>query len=84
MLLPQDQRIVIEIDGEHHYADGDGLAQPRLYAEMVIEDRRPRLAGYEVYRFGGYELCQDPETAEQVVAAFFRDLFERHHIVPAA
>jgi hypothetical protein len=34
---------------------------------MVTEDRRLRLAGYEVYRFGGYELCQDPETAEQVV-----------------
>jgi hypothetical protein len=51
---------------------------------MVSEDRRLRLAGYEVYRFGGYEMCQDPETAEQVVTAFFRDLFDRHHIVPAA
>jgi len=80
MLLPQDQRIVIEIDGKHHYADDAGQAQPRLSAEMVAEDRRLRLAGYEVYRFGGYELCQDPDTVDQVVAAFVRELFERHHI----
>jgi hypothetical protein len=30
MLLPQDQRIVIEIDGKHYYANDAGQAQPRL------------------------------------------------------
>jgi hypothetical protein len=28
----------------------------QLYAEMVAEDRRLGLAGYEIYRFGGWEL----------------------------
>ncbi|WP_433530971.1 hypothetical protein ACQPYA_02245 [Micromonospora sp. CA-263727] len=84
MLLPQDQRIVIEIDGKQHYADETGRAQPRLYAEMVSADRLLRLAGYEMYRFGGYELCQDQRSADEVVAAFFRDLFDRHSINPAA
>lgn len=84
MLLPQDQRIVIEIDGKQHYANEAGQAQPRLYAEMVAEDRRLRLAGYEVYRFGGYELCHDPDSADEVVAVFFRDLFDRHGIDPAS
>jgi hypothetical protein len=35
---------------------------------MVAEDRRIRLAGYEVYRFGGYELLQD--DAEALVQRF--------------
>jgi hypothetical protein len=30
MLLPQDQRIVIEIDGKHYYANDAGQAQLRL------------------------------------------------------
>ena len=29
---------------------------------MVAEDRRLRLAGYEVYRFGGYELTQKQDS----------------------
>ena len=49
----------MELDGRHHYADADGGASPALYAEMVREDRALRLAGYEVFRFGGYELT-DP------------------------
>lgn len=84
MLLPLDQRIVIEIDGKQHYSDDTGQAQPRLYAKMVAEDRRLRLAGYEVYRFGGYELCQEQGSADEVVASFFGDLFGRHRIDPAA
>ena len=38
-------------------------ANPRRYAEMVAEDRELRLAGYEVYRFGGVELIDSPDTA---------------------
>ena len=52
LLLPHGQRIVLEVDGKQHYADGD-TASPRLYSEMVSEDRRLRLRGYEVYRSVG-------------------------------
>lgn len=58
LLLPHRQRVVIEIDGKQHYADGD-TASPQRYASMVAEDRNLRLLGYEVYRFGGFELMQD-------------------------
>jgi hypothetical protein len=55
LLLPSRRRIVLELDGKQHYAEDDGKASPRRYAEMVREDRELRLAGYEVYRFGGRE-----------------------------
>jgi very-short-patch-repair endonuclease len=72
MLLAGGKRAVIEVDGKQHYADSDGKANPRLYSEMVAEDRRLRLSGYEVYRFGGYELSVS--TAEETVVEFFRRL----------
>lgn len=71
LLLPGRVRIVIKVDGKQHYADGD-TASPRLYSEMVAEDRRLRLRGYEVYRFGGYELMQD--DAAEMLRSFFSDL----------
>ena len=55
ILLRNSTRIVIEIDGKQHYADREDRASPSQYAEMVAEDRRIRLLGYEVYRFGGAE-----------------------------
>jgi hypothetical protein len=42
---------------------------------MVSEDRRLRLAGYEVYRFGGQELTDN--AAEEMLAAFFDALHAR-------
>jgi hypothetical protein len=76
LLYSDRRRVVIEVDGRQHYADEQtGQARPRLYAQMVAEDRRLRLAGYEVYRFGGYELT-GPD-AERTVATFFGDLHER-------
>lgn len=65
---------MIEVDGKQHYAEGDA-ASPRLSAEMVSEDRRLRLAGYEVYRFGGWELFGAGATAR--VEEFFDDLAAR-------
>ena len=56
LLLPHRRRVVLEIDGVQHYADREGRACPERYAEMVAADRELRLAGYEVYRFGGYEI----------------------------
>ena len=47
---------------------------------MVAEDRRLRLAGYEVYRFGGAELDpDDPQTGPRL-RAFFEALLERHRV----
>jgi len=71
------ERIVIEIDGRQHYATGD-QASPMLYAEMVSADRKLRLAGYEVYRFGGSEFVND--RCEQLVEGFVADLFRKHGI----
>jgi very-short-patch-repair endonuclease len=79
LLLPYRKNIVIEIDGKQHYSEND-KASPQLYAEMVAEDRRLRLAGYELYRFGGYEFC-DSEKAKRTVENFFDDLFKLHSIL---
>lgn len=94
MLLEQGVRIVIEIDGRHHYAAPDPQASDRFiasaqrYAEMVAEDRRLRLAGYEVYRFGGHEFLDvDFEQrkigplAQQCVVEFFDRLLARHGVL---
>lgn len=91
LMLDQGVRIVIEVDGRHHYAVPDPLASDRFvanaqrYAEMVAEDRRLRLMGYEVYRFGGHEFLDvDLEQrkvgphAQQCVAEFFDRLLARH------
>jgi hypothetical protein len=72
MLLPNGVRIVIEVDGKQHYADGDVTSPPR-YADMVADDRALRLLGYEVFRFGGYSLLQP--DAQTTVRKFFDDLF---------
>ena len=77
LLLSERARIVVEVDGKQHYADGD-MADPRLYAAMVAEDRNLQLAGYEVYRFGGYELLRD--EAQGIIEFFFTRLFERHEV----
>jgi hypothetical protein len=73
LLLPRRRRVVLEIDGLQHYADGEGRASPERYAEMVTADRELRLAGYEVYRFGGYELA-NRSHAHGVLNDFFDSL----------
>ena len=82
-LLSDQIRVVIEIDGKEHYADGN-QASPKLYSEMVSEDRRLKLSGYEVYRFGGYELTHDSKKANEIVKHFFVSLFKRHDVIPSA
>ncbi|MEV6133075.1 hypothetical protein AB0M05_40855 [Streptomyces violaceusniger] len=85
LLAPDRSRIVIEVDGAHHYGTKnptgtDGrttyTASPRLYSEMVAEDRRLRLTGYEIYRFGGWELTR-PDSP-QLISDFFTELLTRH------
>jgi len=75
MLYSDRRRVVIEVDGRQHYADDSGKASPQRYSEMLSEDRRLRLTGYEVYRFGGYELG-DP-AAEAMLTSFFDSLHSR-------
>lgn len=94
LMLDQGVRIVIEIDGRQHYAVLDQsaptryIANAQLYADMAMEDRRLRLMGYEVYRFGGYEFSDvdlgekrriGPD-AQRCVAEFFDRLLARHGI----
>ena len=72
MLLPRGVRVVLEVDGQQHYSTGmsaDAKPSPSVYAETVRADRDLRLAGYEVYRFGGAEL--GPKATEATVQAFF-------------
>jgi len=61
--------------GKQHYAEGD-TASPKLYSQMVSEDRKLRLRGYEVYRFGGHEL--GAAGAADMVREFFSELLARH------
>ncbi|MDI1463377.1 hypothetical protein QEZ54_20560 [Catellatospora sp. KI3] len=77
LLLPGGVRIVLEVDGKQHYAVGD-VASPKNYSEMMAEDRALRLAGYEIYRFGGYELVA-PE-AHIMLGQFFDSLATRHQL----
>jgi len=88
LLLDQNLRIVIEVDGKQHYSDGDA-ASPEKYADMVTEDRRLRLAGYELYRFGGAEFKDVTlldgryvigPIATQVAVNFFQQLLDKYQI----
>lgn len=74
ILFSNRHRVVLEVDGKQHYAKGE-IASPALYSEMVAEDRRLKIAGYEVYRFGGAELMRD--DANRMLAEFFDQLAER-------
>lgn len=74
ILFSSRHRVVLEVDGKQHYANGD-TASPALYSEMVSEDRRLKLAGYEVYRFGGAELMKN--GADKMLIEFFDQLAER-------
>lgn len=79
LLLPNRVRVVIECDGIQHYADSDGRADSKRYAVMAAEDRELRLKGYEVYRFGGADLMDRPET-DAMLTTFFDRLAERHAV----
>jgi very-short-patch-repair endonuclease len=96
LMLDHGTRIVIEVDGEQHYGAQDvpGVGpfrtRPELYAEMVREDRRLKLRGYEVFRFGGTEFA-DVDLEQRTVGAqskrhvteFFDALLARHGFITA-
>ena len=80
LLLPHGQRVVLEVDGSHHYASPDGTRPaPARYAALARADRELKLSGYEVFRFGATEL-KDPAPARSLLQAFFTDLFSRFSV----
>jgi very-short-patch-repair endonuclease len=87
LLAPAGARIVLEVDGQTHYAsereakDGQRrwLPDGDEYARTAAASRDLTLAGYEVYRFGTNEL-QDEDQARPLVTAFFDSLFRRHSV----
>ncbi|MEU6707354.1 hypothetical protein [Streptomyces wuyuanensis] len=78
MLLPNGERIVIEVDGVQHYSEKHELAgrerniaSPKVYGAMMAADRDLNLDGYRLFRFGGAELRKErPEEAKAMVNAF--------------
>jgi len=77
LLFSPQERVVLEVDGKQHYSES-GRPSPERYGEMVAADRDLRLVGYEVYRFGGYELTAAGKT--DVLRGFFDGLFTRHGV----
>jgi len=76
-LLPNNQRIVIEVDGAQHFSR-DGEPSLAVYSEMVSADRDLRLAGYEIYRFGSNELVG--VGSEALIERYFDRLWALHKI----
>jgi len=76
-LFSNKDRVVIEIDGKQHYSNGD-ISSPKLYSEMVSADRDLKLRGYDIYRFGGFELTTT--GSENLIENFINALFELYKI----
>lgn len=79
MLFSMSHRVIIEIDGKRHYAEGD-KASPKLYAEMVSAQREMSLCGYDVYRFGGYEFEGERKVVLKELKDFFKRLLDKYNI----
>lgn len=77
-LFSNQIRIVLEVDGKQHYSDGD-TSSPKKYSEMVYADRELKLNGYEVFRFGGYELTRGEES-KSLLKMFFNKLLKKYGV----
>jgi very-short-patch-repair endonuclease len=77
LLLPNNQRVVIEVDGSQHFSR-DGKPSLAAYSDMAGADRDLRLAGYEIYRFGSNELVGEGVGA--LIERFFDRLWALHKI----
>lgn len=92
MIITPSQRVVIEVDGKQHYSEDEMVpgtnhkyfSSPKRYSEMMKAHREMSLAGYDVYRFGGYEFWVNASTSEQAIVEqierFFSDLFNKYRI----
>lgn len=94
MLFSDKERVVIEIDGMQHFSDEQefevlldkkvdkvrkNIASSKKYAEMVEDDRKLKLYGYNVFRFGGYEFMQEQHPKSKIMH-FFDRLFELYGV----
>jgi very-short-patch-repair endonuclease len=89
LLAPAGARIVLEVDGQTHYASerevrpGERRWSPDgdRYAHTMSQTRDLALAGYEVHRFGTSELEErNADEVRAMLTAFFDNLFRRHRI----
>lgn len=89
LCLNNGKRIIIELDGYEHYAEKiyhpNGTYNykfaPKNYANMVTVDRKLRLDGYDIYRFGGSEYAKNPMDFKNIMKEFFDALFEKYSII---
>ncbi len=94
MLFSDRQRVVIEIDGMQHYSEEQELdvmiderrckikrniSSSKKYAEMVEDDRKLKLYGYNVFRFGGYEFLAEQRPKSRIIK-FFEELFKLYNV----
>lgn len=79
LLFSNNRRVVIEIDGKQHYSVGD-KASPKLYSKMVEDDRKLKLYGYDVFRFGGFEFVDTSEIQKKIVQ-FIQDLYNYYELI---
>ncbi|MFF3089987.1 hypothetical protein ACFVRB_33865 [Streptomyces nojiriensis] len=80
LLLPHEQRIVLEVDGSQHYTRDRGQRPDTAkYAETMAGDRDLKLRGYEVFRFGHDEL-REASDAQALLEQFLPTLFQRFKV----
>ncbi|MGW1643175.1 AbiJ-related protein [Streptomyces lavendulae] len=80
LLLPHEQRIVLEVDGSQHYTRDRGQRPDSgKYAKTMAGDRDLKLRGYEVFRFGHDEL-KDATAARVLLEQFLPALFRRFNV----
>lgn len=79
LLISNNRRVVIEIDGKQHYSVGD-KASPELYSKMVEDDRKLKLYGYDVFRFGGFEFVNDSRIKNKIIE-FIQDLYNYYDLI---
>ncbi|WP_199546371.1 hypothetical protein [Streptomyces sp. N35] len=80
LLLPDGQRVVLEVDGSQHFTRDRGRTPDTAkYGRMVAADRNLKLRGYEVFRFGHDELAT-LHAARELMGQFVPDLFRRFRV----
>lgn len=94
MLFSGKERVVIEIDGMQHSSNEQemevlsndevqkvkkNIASSKKYAEMVEDDRKLKLYGYNVFRFGGYEFLEGQRPKSKIIH-FLESLFKLYGV----
>lgn len=75
MILPNKEKVIIEIDGIGHYANenkGKWYADSNKFSVDRKFDREMQFQGYKVFRFGNVEINNDISVVEE----FFKELFK--------